>query len=73
MKQKQIIQKYLESLNTWVEEYKVRCINTPHGFIGARGDRNVREMIQDGEIEASMQGKYRVVRAKLVKPMRLEL
>ena len=62
--QKEIIKKYLESVGDWVLEYKIRCIETPFGFVGARGDRSVREMFHDGEIDGKIEGKYRWVRAK---------
>ena len=63
MNQREIIRRYIESIG-WVHEYKVHGINTPFGFIGARGDRNVRQMIKDGILEAKMDGKYRIVRVK---------
>lgn len=47
----------------WVREGIIRGIDTDWGFIGFRGDRDVRQMVKDGRLEASFQGKYRVVRA----------
>jgi hypothetical protein len=64
MKQKELIKQYLKDLNEWEYEYKIRGLKTPYGFIGARGDRNVRQMIKDNEIEAKFEGKYRIVRYK---------
>ena len=64
MTQKDIIIKYLKSLGTWVPEYRIRAIETPFGWIGARGDRNVRELIKEGKLLASMDGRYRMVKAK---------
>ena len=65
MTQYEIIKKYIESTG-WIEEYKVRAINTPWGWIGARGDRNVRDLIKSGVLERKLEGKYCVVR---IKPM----
>ena len=62
MTDKEIILKYLEYLNDWEFEYKIHGINTPFGFIGARGDRNVRQLIKDGKLEKKLEGKYRMVR-----------
>lgn len=64
--QKQIILEYLKDLNDWQFEYKIRAINTPFGWIGARGDRNVRQLIKDGKIDHDMKGKYRIVKHKEV-------
>ena len=66
MTQHEIIQKYLEHIGIWKREYEIRCLDTPYGFIGARGDRDVRDMIKKGKLEASMDGRYRIVRAKEV-------
>lgn len=63
MTQEEIIIKYLEDLGDWQYEYKIRSIPTQHGFIGARGDRDVRQLIEDKKVEADMKGKYRIVRA----------
>ena len=63
MKQREIIKLYLNSrYPEWVKEGLIRGRNTDFGFIGFRGDRNVREMISNGEVEAKFEGKYRVVR-----------
>ena len=62
--QKEIILAYLKDLNDWQEEYKIRAIHTPFGWIGARGDRNVRELIEDGLVDHDMRGKYRIVKHK---------
>ena len=67
MTQKQIIQLYLKDLGDWQFEYKIRGIRTAHGFIGARGDRDVRQMISDGELDAGWSGKYRTVRYNSLK------
>ncbi|MEK7111882.1 MAG: hypothetical protein AAB875_01005 [Patescibacteria group bacterium] len=65
MTQKEIIKNYIEQVG-WIEEYKVRAIQTDWGWIGARGDRDVRDMIKSGTLEKKMNGKYCMVR---VKPM----
>lgn len=64
--QKEIILDYLKDLNDWQFEYKIRAIHTPFGWIGARGDRNVRELIAEGKLDHEMKGKYRVVKHKQV-------
>ena len=61
MTQKEIIKNYIEQVG-WIEEYKVRAISTAWGWIGARGDRNVRDMIKSGTLEKKMSGKYCMVR-----------
>ena len=61
MTQKEIIKKYLEGRG-WVKEGLIRGINTDYGFLGFRGDRTVRDMIKSGELEAKMDGKFRIVR-----------
>ncbi|MCL5224211.1 MAG: hypothetical protein M1361_01155, partial [Patescibacteria group bacterium] len=61
--QHDIIRNYLDGKG-WVYEYKIRGLDTEWGFIGARGDRDVRQMIRNGELEASFNGKYRIVRLK---------
>jgi hypothetical protein len=66
MKQKEIILSYLKDLNDWTEEYKIRSLHTPFGFIGARGDRNVRELIAENKVDHAMSGKYRIVKHKEV-------
>lgn len=64
MTQKSLIKKYLESLYPdWIREFEVHRINTEFGFIGPRGERDIREMLADGEIEGKLEGKYRWVRA----------
>lgn len=62
MSQKNIILHYLKEFGDWQYEYKIRAIDTPWGWIVARGDRNVRELIASGRIEADYKGKYRIVR-----------
>ena len=47
----------------WVHEYKIRAMWTPQGlWIGARGDRDVRDLIETGELEKGVDGRYRTVR-----------
>lgn len=62
--QKQIILSYLKDLSDWQEEYKIRAIDTPFGWIGARGDRDVRELIAEGKVDHDWRGKYRIVKHK---------
>lgn len=69
MTQKQIILEYLKDFSDWQLEYKIRDINTKWGFIGARGDRDVRDLIKSGKIESSMRGKFRIVKAKVEVPI----
>lgn len=71
MSQYEIIIRFLEKVyefngpeNAWVREYTIRGKFTDFGFIGARGDRNVRDLIKKGKVEAKFDGKYRVVRYK---------
>ena len=64
--QKQIILEYLKDLNDWQLEFKIRSLNTPFGFIGARGDRTVRDMMEAGELDKDWRGKYRIVKHKEV-------
>ena len=66
MKQKQIIRQYLQSLYPdWIREFEIHRINTEFGFVGPRGERDIREMLADGEIEGELRGKYRWIRAKM--------
>ena len=65
MTQKQIILAHLKDYGGWEYEFKLRAIETKYGWIGARGDRNVREMLASGELEGKFdryEGKYRMVR-----------
>ena len=75
MTYEQIILKYLEDLRLhdpigggWAREYAIRCKDTPWGFIGARGDRTVRDMVKAGKLEASFEGKFRIVRYRNPEP-----
>lgn len=73
--QKQIILDYLKDLNDWQFEYKIRSVHTPFGFIGARGDRDVRDLIKADKVDHDMRGKYRVVKHKgllIEKPLSLK-
>lgn len=45
-------------------EGTIRGIDTEWGWIGFRGDRDVRQLVKDGKLDAAMRGKFRVVRAK---------
>lgn len=71
MTQKEIIQKYIHSLGTWVREGEVRSIRTEWGLIGYRGDRDLRDMIKSEEsrkkwgLEVGTEGpkRFRIVRA----------
>ena len=63
MNQYTIILNYLKQVGDWIEEYKIRAIHTPDGhWIGARGDRNVRDLIKWGAIDSAYRGKFRIVR-----------
>ena len=62
----QIILAYLQDLNDWKREYEIRCMNTPYGWIGARGDRDVRQLVKDGKLLANWDGKYRIVKYKSI-------
>jgi hypothetical protein len=66
MSQKQIILSYLMDLNDWEYEHKIRALDTPFGWIGARGDRDVRELIEEGKVDSGWRGKYRIVKHKEV-------
>ena len=65
-----IILNYLEDLRRadpeggWIKEGFLRGIETKWGFLGFRGDRDTRELIKNGLLEAKMEGKFRIVRAK---------
>jgi len=73
MSQKEIIKKYLEDIYPeWVREFEIYRINTPWGFIGPRGPRDIREMLAAGIIEGRLVGKYRWIRAKPSKAARVE-
>lgn len=65
MTQHQIILNYLRDLNDWQFEYKIRGVNTEYGFIGARGDRDVRQLVRDGKLERRLEGKFCQVRYPL--------
>lgn len=70
--QEAIILDYLKEIGGWKREYEIRCFRTPSGeWIGARGDRDVRSMISKGLLEASFDGKYRIVRWKNLVPFPL--
>lgn len=62
MKQKEIIIAYLRELNNWQFEYKIRALQTQFGWIGARGDRDVRELVKSSVLEKRLKGKYCQVR-----------
>jgi hypothetical protein len=67
MTQKQIILNHLKDYGGWEYEFKLRAIETKYGWIGARGDRNVREMLASGLLEGKFdryKGRYRMVRFK---------
>jgi hypothetical protein len=70
---KKVILDYLRDLRTWGDgwekEYNLRAKQTPFGWIGARGDRDVRDLIKDGYLESSKEGKYRIVRYSPPKPL----
>ena len=69
LSQKQIIQKYLQAKGEWVLAGLVRSIATDYGFIGLRGDRDLREMTETPELckkwglEKGMRDGMRIVRA----------
>lgn len=63
MSQKTIILQYLREISDWVLAGKVRSIQTPYGFIGFRGDRDIRDMVREGILEKRMRGKFVEVRA----------
>lgn len=54
----------------WVHEYKIRSVHTPFGWIGARGDRDTRELIKMGYLDKRMDGVYTVVRYNSDNPSR---
>lgn len=64
-----IIVNYLYDLRKWSEGWvlagKIRSISTPYGFIGFRGDRNVRDLVKMGILERRMNGKFAEVRYKV--------
>lgn len=64
MTQKEILLKHLKDIDCWIEEYKLRAVNTPHGWIGSSGDRRIRELAQEGIIERRMNGRYAEMRFK---------
>lgn len=66
MTQKQLIKKYLESLQgAWVKSFDLRGKQTPFGFTGHQADRRARELAQAGEIEHRFNGKFAEYRAKI--------
>lgn len=48
----------------WVKEGLIRSLGTDWGFIGFRGDRDVRQMVSDGLLEKRKVGKFTEVRTK---------
>ncbi len=48
----------------WVREGNIHGIDTEWGWIGYRGERDVRDLIESGQLEKSMDGKFRIVRAR---------
>ena len=66
-----IILNHLEELRRadpgggWIKEGLLRGIDTKWGFLGFRGDRDTRDLIKKGMVESKMDGKFRVVRAKM--------
>ncbi len=62
--QKQIILAYLKQHGGWVREYLIRGFQTDFGWIGARGDRDVRELVASKQLLANKDGKYRIVKYK---------
>ena len=68
MSQEKIILLYLKNLGEWKLEYEIRCMRTPEGYwIGARGDRTVRDLITKELVDIDMRGKYRIVKHKIPK------
>ena len=68
-----IILNHLEELRRadpgggWIKEGLLRGIDTKWGFLGFRGDRDTRDLIKKGMVESRMDGKFRVVRAKVAR------
>jgi hypothetical protein len=56
-----IILQYLKSLRGngegWMKAGLIRSFATPFGFVGFRGDRNVRELVEMGYLERVYRGK----------------
>lgn len=76
---KKIILKYLKDLRDnspdgaypyggWVLAGKIRSIDTPYGFIGFRGDRDIRDLVKAGCLETGYEGRLRIVRFKYPEP-----
>lgn len=68
MTDQQIIMHYLKEVRDygendgWVVAGTIRSKQTNYGFIGFRGDRNVRELVSKGRLERRKNGKYAEVR-----------
>jgi hypothetical protein len=59
-----IIMDYLRDIDDWVLAGKVHGIDTPYGWIGFRGDRNCRDLIEAGKLEKKPNEKLCWVRVK---------
>ena len=60
-----LILRYLaENPDIWFREGKFHGLETSYGFIGYRGDREVRDLIKKGLVEAKMEGRFREIRHK---------
>ena len=74
MTYKRIILNHLKDLRDfgpdegWIKAGMLRSKETKHGFIGFRGDRDVRDLVKSGLLEADKDGKYRIVRYKYPTP-----
>lgn len=64
MENKEKIIKYLKEIDDWVLAGKIRSIETKFGWIGFRGDRDTRSLVQAGVLERRLNGKFAEVRYK---------
>jgi len=62
MNQYKIILNYLRQQGGWIKEGLIRGMNTEWGFIGFRGDRNVRDLIKWGVVDVDTDGRFRIVK-----------
>ena len=58
-----IIMQYLEGKD-WTLAGKLRSLQTPYGFIGFRGDRNCRDLVEAGKLERRPNERFCWVRKK---------
>lgn len=72
MTQKDLIKKYLSSLNgQWCKAYDLRGKQTVEGFLGHQADRRARELANSREIEHRINNGYAEYRIVVKYPPRI--